>query len=211
MERHRSKGVRMPGCDSEGEGAATRAGVRVSPSTRGQVERSRPSLAVVVPALLLFGLMLLVAVLSFRQNLEDGASAGRWVGSTASLLLSVAMVWALLRSWLLGSRKVPQREYSGSFVAMTGPAWRGSDVIVSWRFTPRWKETLACASAEGEVVLEMMFIEPHVYFPTDDAWARQAPSWAKNRRAELLGELEQWCAAREVPLTVDDKAWVAPR
>lgn len=126
------------------------------------------------------------------------------------MLFSVAIGWTLLRSLFLGSREVPQREDPGSFVAMSGPEWRGSDVIVSWRFTPRWKETLACVSAEGEVVLEMMFIEPHVYFPTDDTWARQAPSWAKDRRAEMLGELEQWCAARDVPLTVDDKAWVAP-
>jgi hypothetical protein len=180
----------------------------VSPSGRGQVETSRPSLAVLVPALLLFGLMLLVAGLLFRQNFEQATSPGRWVGSTAFLLFSVAIVGALLRSYFLGSRNVPQRGYSGAFVAMTGPEWRGSDVIVSWRFTPRWKETLACASAEGEVVLEMMFIEPQVYFPTDDTWARHAPSWARNRRAELLGELEQWCAARRVPLTVDDKAWV---
>jgi hypothetical protein len=198
----------MPSYDPGGGSAPTRTGVGVSPSTRGQAERSTPSLAVVVPALLLFGLMLLGAALLFRQNFEQATSAARWVGSTAFLLFSVAIVWAVLRSLFFGSRKVPQRE-SGFFDAMTGPEWRGSDVIVSWRFTPRWKEILACASAEGEVVLEMMFIKPHVYFPTDDTWARQAPSWAKNRRAELLGELQQWCAAREVPLTVDDKAWVS--
>ncbi len=161
-------------------------------------------MAVVAPALRLFGLMLLGAVLLFRQNFEQATSVGRWVGSIAFLLFSVAIVWALLRSLFLGSRNVPQREN-----AMSGPEWRGSDVIVSWRFTPRWKETLACASAEGEVVLEMMFIVPHVYFPTDDTWARQAPSWAKTRRAELLEELEQWCAARGVPLTVDEQAWVS--
>lgn len=194
----------MPGSDPDCGGAPTRTGVRGSPSARGHFERSRPSLAVVVPALLVFGLMLLGAVLLFRQNFEQATSVGRWVGS-AAVLYSVAIVWALLRSLLVGSRTVPPRDD-----AMSGPEWRGSDVIVSWRFAPRWKETLACASAEGEVVLEMMFIEPHVYFPTDDTWARQAPSWAKTRRAELLGELEQWCAARRVPLTVDDKAWVAP-
>jgi hypothetical protein len=38
----------------------------------------------------------------------------------------------------------------------------------------------------------------------------RAPSWAKNRRPELLRELEQWCTARGIPLTVDEKAWVAP-
>jgi hypothetical protein len=158
-----------------------------------------------VPGLLLFGLVLLGAVLLFRQNFEQATSVGRWVWSTAFLLFSVAIDWALLRSLFLGSSSVPRREN-----AMSGPEWRGSDVIKSWRFTPRWKETLACAAVEGEVILEMMFIEPHVYFPSDETWARQAPSWAKNRRAELLGELEQWCAARGVPLTVDDKAWVAP-
>jgi hypothetical protein len=196
----------MPSWDPDHESAPTRTGVRASPSARGHVERKGPSLAIVVPALPLFGLMLLGAVLLFRQNFEQATSAGRWVGSAAFLLFSVGVNWALLRSLVLGSRKVP----SVSFDAMTGPEWRGSDVIVSWRFTPRWRETLACASAEGEVVVEMMFIEPHVYFPTDDTWARAAPRWAKNRRAELLGELKQWCAARGVPLTVDDEAWVAP-
>jgi hypothetical protein len=200
----------MPGGDPEGGSVPARAGVRVPPPARGQVERSRPSLVVVLPALLLFGLMLLGALLLLRQDFGQPASAGRRAGSAAFLLSAVAIAWALLRSLLLGSRKVPPGDHPGSSVAMSGPAWRGSDVIVSWRFTPRWKETLACASAEGELLLEMTFIERHVYVPTDDAWARQAPGWAKARRAGLLGELEQWCAARGVPLTVDEKAWVAP-
>jgi hypothetical protein len=53
--------------------------------------------------------------------------------------------------------------------------------------------------------------EPHVHFPTDEAWARQAPTWAKDRRAELLAELEQWCTAYGIPLTVEERASVDAR
>lgn len=178
--------------------------------SQAHFERRRPSLVVILPGLLLFGLMLFGAVLLFGQNFEQATSAGRWIGSTAFVLFSAVIVWALLRASILGSRTVPQREYSGSPVAMGGSQLNRGDAIVSWRFTPRWKEQLACASAQGEVVLEMMMIEPHVFFPTDDTWARQAPSWAKNRRAELLAELAQWCTAQGIPLTVDEEAWVAP-
>lgn len=196
----------MPRRDHDGEVAPTRPNAHPSSSARGQLERSSPRLVVIVPALLLLGLVLLGAALLFAENFDQPTSTGRWIGTTAFALVSAVILGALLRAAFYGSRTVPQRRIH-PLAAVNGR----HDVIGSWRFTPRWKEELACASAEGEVVLEMMVIEPHVYFPTEDAWARQAPSWARNRRPELLAELEQWCGAQGIPLTVDEQAWLASR
>lgn len=176
----------------------------------GQLEKRRTSLVVVIPALLLFTLMLLGAALWFGENLEQPTTAGRWIGSTALLLFSTLIVSALFRDVVLrfderGTRGGHQEPHK----ATSGRPRERDHVASSWRFTPRWKEELVCASPDGELLLEMMTHEPHVYFPTDEAWDRQAPPWVKNRRAELLAELEQWCVAEGIPLTVDEKAWVA--
>lgn len=157
--------------------------------------RRGPSLVVVVPALLLFGSMLVGAALVVRGNFEQGATAGRWVGSVVFLLASVVIVAALLREAIVRARRAASRR-----------AARGAP---TWRFTPRWKEELVCLSGDGMLVLEMMMLEPHVYFPTEDGWRRHAPDWATARRAELLVELERWCTAEGVALTVDERAWVA--
>jgi len=162
-------------------------------------------------ALLLFGVLLLCATLLFRQDFEQAASAGRWLASTAFLLASAAIVAAMLRAVLRRERSASRRDHLGTLGAVSGRSTAPDHAASAWRFTPRWKEELACASPGGEVVLEMMMDERHVYFPTEEAWARQAPGWAKDRRAELLAELEQWCLAQGIPLTVDEKAWVASR
>lgn len=65
---------------------------------RDRPARRPTSLLVVVPALLLFSLALLGAALLFRESVRDGASAGRWIGSTSFLLFSIALVTALMRS-----------------------------------------------------------------------------------------------------------------
>jgi len=66
----------------------------------GAIEKRPTSLVVVVPALLLFSILLLAAALMFGGNLEDGASAGRWIGSTIFLLMSLGIVSALLKDLL---------------------------------------------------------------------------------------------------------------
>lgn len=115
--------------------------------------KRRTNLVVIVVALFLFSLVLLGATLSFGGNLEHPTTAGRWIGATVFLLVSTAIVFAL-------SREVVLRFHDAV------PPWEGH----VWRFTPRWKDELACASSDGELVLGMSF-EPHVFFPTDEAWA----------------------------------------
>jgi hypothetical protein len=67
-------------------------------------------------------------------------------------------------------------------------------------------DDLVCSSAEGQLVLVMAAEEVHV--PTEEAWARQVPAWAKGRRPELLSALEAWCVAYGVRLTVGERAVV---
>jgi hypothetical protein len=153
----------------------------------------RTSPGVLVLALLLFSLILVAATLSFAGSLERPTTAGRWIGSAVFLLFSTVTVLALLREVVLRLRH-------------TVPRWEGH----RWQFSPRWKDELACTSLDGELFLGMATSasEPHVYFPTDEVWARQAPIWANDRRAELLAELEQWCTAYGISLTVDERASV---
>ena len=56
---------------------------------------------VAIPALLLFGLILLGAALFLAQNFEQPTSTGRWIGSTVVLLLSILIVSALFRDVVL--------------------------------------------------------------------------------------------------------------
>ena len=67
----------------------------------GQLEDRRTSLVIVLPALVLFTLVLLGASLIFGENFERPASAGRWVGSAAFLAISTVIVSLLLRDLLL--------------------------------------------------------------------------------------------------------------
>lgn len=70
----------------------------------GQLEKRRTSLVIVIPALLLFGLVLLGAALFFAQNFEQPTSPGRWLASTVVLLGSIVIVSALFRDVALRFR-----------------------------------------------------------------------------------------------------------
>lgn len=170
--------------------------------------RRKPAtpLAVTLPSLLLFGLVLLGVAGAFAGSFAPPARAGRWIGTSVALLLSTAVVLVLLREVV---RRLDELAAQGRRSATARDATTKDATTRPWRFTPRWKEELLCTSPDGQLVLEMMIIEPHVYFPTEEAWARRAPEWAKDRRAELLLALERWCEEDGVSLTVDDKAWVA--
>lgn len=177
-------------------------------SGRRRDSASRVSPVVVALALLLFSIVLLGAALSFLGNFDKPSDAGRWLVSTTFLLVSIASVATLVRLVL------PKRGSTPSGVPRGGPSGasagqpeQGSAHAI-WRFTPRWKEELVCTSSDGRLVVDMAMGQPNVYFPTDEAWARQAPDWARDRRAELLAELERWCLAQGVRLTVDDSAWI---
>ena len=174
----------------------------------GPIVKRRPPLAILVPGLLLLGLMLLGAALLLGEGFRQPRTAAWWAGTIAFGICSTSMIAALLRARLRGSRVIPQGDYAKLELALGRVAAEHADDGGLWRFRTRWKEELACESQGGVLVLEMMFIEPHVYFPTDASWARQAPRWAKSRRADLLVELERWCTARDIPLSVDEQAYV---
>ncbi len=72
----------------------------------------------------------------------------------------------------------------------------------------RWKEELVCKGPEGSLVFEMTMGVLHVYFPTPEKWLAEAPAWAKPKRDEILEAIRAYCKQSNVPLTIDDKAWV---
>lgn len=74
--------------------------IRGEPLTKG-LEKRPTSLVVVLPALVLFGVMLLGAALTFGNNLEQPTSTSRWIGSGIFLAASVVLFSALLRDVLL--------------------------------------------------------------------------------------------------------------
>lgn len=90
-------------------------------------------------------------------------------------------------------------------VAAINPSKRTVSPI---KFRARWKEELVCTSRLGSFVLEMPMGILSVYFPTEDAWRERAPDWAAPHWAEILSELEAWCAASEIPLYIDESAQV---
>jgi len=161
------------------------------PPARGWLRR-RTSLVVILPALLLFSLMLFAAAIGFAESFEQVTSALGWIGSSSFLLFSTVMVSALFREVVLRI---------DVFIARTR-----HDRSSRWRFTPRWKDDLLCASPDGQLVLGMAM--EHVLFPPEEVWARQVPDWAKDRRTEILSALEEWCAAYGFLLTVDARASV---
>ena len=188
-------GVRFLGSATTTSAGTFLAAVGVSfllpPPARGWLRR-RTSLVVIVPALLLFSLVLLAAAVVFAESFEPATSASRWIGSTLFLLFSSVMVSVLYREVVL------------RFDVLI--AQRRHDLPSRWRFTPRWKDDLLCASPDGQLVLVMAM--RHVHFPPEEAWARQVPEWAKDRRTEILSALEEWCVAYGVLLTVDERAFV---
>jgi len=67
---------------------------------------------------------------------------------------------------------------------------------------PRWKEELVITSPEGALVIEMTMGVANVYFPTESEWEKQAPTWAMNRRPEILAAVTNWCSREQVPLSL---------
>jgi hypothetical protein len=65
-----------------------------------EIEKRRTSLVIVLPALLLFAIMLAGAALFFGQNFQQETSGGRWIGSGIFLLISLLLFSALVRDVL---------------------------------------------------------------------------------------------------------------
>jgi hypothetical protein len=63
----------------------------------GALEKRRTSLVIVIPAMVLFGIVLLAAAMVFGANFEAPATPQRWLGSAAFLGVSLFIFAALVR------------------------------------------------------------------------------------------------------------------
>jgi hypothetical protein len=78
----------------------------------------------------------------------------------------------------------------------------------TFQFQPRWKEELVVNGPGGNFVLELPMGVLSAYLPTEIAWLRKAPDWAKHLWPELRNELETWCQNNNAELVIDESASV---
>jgi hypothetical protein len=78
----------------------------------------------------------------------------------------------------------------------------------TFHFSPRWKEELVCSCPLGSFILEMPMGITSVYLPTEEAWQRRAPDWAKPFWETLRAQLEAYCREHGYPLYIDETAAV---
>jgi hypothetical protein len=78
----------------------------------------------------------------------------------------------------------------------------------TFTFLPRWKEELVCTGHGGSFILELPMGVLSAYLPTEDAWRRKAPAWARDLWPELKSELEAWCKANNAKFVIDGTAAV---
>ena len=77
-----------------------------------------------------------------------------------------------------------------------------------FKFEPRWKEELVVTGFGGSFILELPMGEFSAYLPTQTAWERKAPTWAKDLWPQLKQELEAWCVKNKAQFLVDETAGV---
>ncbi|WP_111657774.1 hypothetical protein [Isoalcanivorax indicus] len=77
-----------------------------------------------------------------------------------------------------------------------------------FKFQPRWKEELVVSGPGGSFVLELPMGILSAYLPTESAWERRAPAWARDVWPQLKQELEEWCAANKAQFIIDESAGV---
>ena len=75
-------------------------------------------------------------------------------------------------------------------------------------FQPRWREELVCTAPSGSFVLELTMGVPGAYLPTEGAWRRKAPEWARDLWPTLKIELEACCQANHAKFVIDENAFV---
>lgn len=78
----------------------------------------------------------------------------------------------------------------------------------TFTFQPRWKEELVVTGPGGSFILELPMGVLSAYLPTESAWERKSPSWAKNLWPDLKNELEAWCVANKAAFIIDEQAGV---
>ena len=82
------------------------------------------------------------------------------------------------------------------------------DLMSTSTFQARWKEELVCTGPGGTFVLELPMGRLSAFLPTEDAWQKKAPAWARDLWPVLKLELESWCRVSKADLVVDESAQV---
>jgi hypothetical protein len=59
-----------------------------------------------------------------------------------------------------------------------------------------------------EFVVEITMGVLTVFFPTESSWRKTAPDWAIDQWQRVRGDLIEWCAQKDIPLIIEDRAWV---
>ncbi len=78
----------------------------------------------------------------------------------------------------------------------------------TFKFQPRWKEELVVTGPGGSFILELPMGVLSAYLPTESAWKKKAPNWAKELYPELKQELESWCKESKAEFVVDETAGI---
>lgn len=60
----------------------------------------------------------------------------------------------------------------------------------------------------GEFILELPMGILTAYLPTEDAWSKKSPGWAKHLYPDLKTELELWCEENKAQFVIDETARV---
>ncbi len=83
--------------------------------------------------------------------------------------------------------------------------------VPTFNFGPRWKEEIVCSCALGSFILEMPMGITSVYLPTEEAWQKRAPEWARPYYEALREQLKAYCREHKYPLYIDETAAVYMR
>ena len=75
-------------------------------------------------------------------------------------------------------------------------------------FNPRWREELVAHSSEGTLIFELTMGSLHVYFPDENRWKGQAPSWAKDKWQIYKDACEAWCKLSKIPMTIAENTFM---
>jgi hypothetical protein len=75
-------------------------------------------------------------------------------------------------------------------------------------FQPKWKEELVCTMDGTSFVIELTMGVATVYLPSQHKWEASVPDWARDQWERVKADLSDWCQQQDIPLVIDDQAWV---
>lgn len=82
----------------------------------------------------------------------------------------------------------------------------GTESKVNFRL--EWKELLIGTIDGRQFTIELTMGVLSVYFPTKAKWDVSAPAWAKMSWEQVRADLAVWCGKQEIPLVIEENAWV---